>query len=191
MPIVRHGLSLMSIGYLVPPGEAIVWRGPLIHKAINQFLNDVEWGELDYLFIDLPPGTGDAQLSLSQTIPLTGAIMVTTPQNVAVIDVRKGADMFKKVKVPLLGIIENMSYFICPNCNEQHEIFSRGGGKKMAEELSIPFLGELPLEGVVREGGDNGIPAVLSHPDTASSKAFKALARSLAGRISQHHLKGE
>jgi ATP-binding protein involved in chromosome partitioning len=189
MPIVRHGLSLMSIGYLVPPGEAIVWRGPLIHKAINQFLNDVDWGELDYLFIDLPPGTGDAQLSLSQTIPLTGAIMVTTPQNVAIIDVRKGADMFKKVEVPLLGIIENMSYFICPNCNERHEIFARGGGKKMAEELSVPFLGELPLEGVVREGGDNGIPAVLSHKDAASSKAFRDLARSLAGRISQHHLK--
>jgi len=190
MPLIRHGLRLMSIGYLVPQGEAVVWRGPLIHKAIQQFISDVDWGELDYLFIDLPPGTGDAQLSLSSTIPLTGAVMVTTPQNVAVIDVRKGADMFRKVKVPLLGIIENMSYFICPNCKEKHEIFARGGGRQIAEELGVPFLGELPLEGVVREGGDNGIPAVLSHTDAPSSLAFRAMARSLAGRISQQNLSG-
>jgi ATP-binding protein involved in chromosome partitioning len=184
LPLIRHGLRLMSIGYLVPPGESIVWRGPLIHKAVQQFIGDVDWGELDYLFIDLPPGTGDAQLSLSQTIPLTGAIMVTTPQDVAVIDVRKGADMFRKVEVPLLGVIENMSYFICPNCKERHEIFARGGGRRIAEELGVPFLGELPLEGVVREGGDGGIPAVLSHPEAMSSKAFREVARALAGRIS-------
>jgi ATP-binding protein involved in chromosome partitioning len=189
LPLIRHGLRLMSIGYLVPPGESVVWRGPLIHKAIQQFIGDVDWGELDYLFIDLPPGTGDAQLSLTQTIPLTGAIMVTTPQSVAVIDVRKGADMFAKVDVPLLGIVENMSFFICPNCKEEHEIFARGGGRAIAEELQVPFLGELPLEGVVREGGDGGIPAVLSHKEAPSSQAFLALARSLAGRISQRNLR--
>ncbi len=188
-PIIRHGLSLMSIGYLVPPGKSVVWRGPLIHKAVQQFISDVDWGELDYLFIDLPPGTGDAQLSLTQMIPLTGALMVTTPQDVAIMDVRKGADMFVTVKVPLLGIVENMSYFVCPNCQAKHEIFARGGGRKIAEELGVPFLGEIPLEGVVREGGDNGIPAVLSHQDSVSSQAFLKLARSLAGRISQLHLK--
>lgn len=191
LPLIRHGLRLMSIGYLVPPGEAVVWRGPLIHKAIQQFIGDVDWGELDYLFIDLPPGTGDAQLSLSSTIPLTGAVMVTTPQNVALIDVRKGADMFRKVDVPLLGVVENMSYFICPNCKEEHDIFARGGGRKIAEELGVAFLGELPLEAVVREGGDNGIPAVLSHPDAPSSLAIKTVARTLAGKISKQNITEE
>jgi ATP-binding protein involved in chromosome partitioning len=188
LPLIRHGLSLMSIGYLVPPGESVVWRGPLIHKAVQQFLSDVDWGELDYLLIDLPPGTGDAQLSLTQTIPLTCAVMVTTPQQVSVIDVRKGADMFNKVNVPILGVIENMAYFVCPGCGMETEIFSRGGGKQIATELGVPFLGELPIEAIIREGGDNGIPAVLSHKDAISSLAFRELARNLAGGISKLHL---
>jgi ATP-binding protein involved in chromosome partitioning len=180
----------MSIGYLVPPGQSVVWRGPLIHKAVQQFLNDVNWGELDYLLIDLPPGTGDAQLSLSQTIPLTGAVMVTTPQEISLIDVRKGADMFEKVSVPVLGVVENMSYFICPH-GEAVEIFDRGGGKKVAEELDVPFLGEIPIDLSIRVGGDKGIPVVVSEPDSVAAKAFREVARYLAGRVSQLHLGGD
>ncbi|MHC4861890.1 MAG: Mrp/NBP35 family ATP-binding protein, partial [Planctomycetota bacterium] len=155
----RHGLKMMSIGYLVPPDQAVVWRGPLIHKAIQQFLQDVDWGELDYLIIDLPPGTGDAQLSLTQTIPLTGAILVTTPQEISLIDVRKGASMFEKVSVSVLGVVENMSGFVCPHCGEGSEIFDRGGGRRVAKELDVPFLGEIPLDLAVREGGDTGLPS--------------------------------
>ncbi len=184
-PVTRYGIKLMSIGYLVPPGHAVVWRGPLIHKAVQQFLNDVLWGDLDYLVIDLPPGTGDAQLSLTQTIPLTGAVMVTTPQPIALIDVEKGADMFQKVNVPVLGVIENMSTFRCPHCGEETEIFARGGGKAVAASLGVPFLGEIPIDPAVRVGGDDGTPSVISHPDSASTKAFLAAARALAGQVSQ------
>ena len=184
LPVERYGLSLMSIGYLVPPGQSVVWRGPLIHRAVQQFLTDVDWGELDYLLIDLPPGTGDAQLSLSQTIPLTGVVLVTTPQEIALIDVRKGADMFAKVNVPVLGVVENMSYFLPPGSDARIAIFGCGGGKKVADELSVPLLGELPIEVEVREGGDKGVPSVVSHPDSASSRAFREAARALAARIS-------
>ncbi|MCU0726076.1 MAG: Mrp/NBP35 family ATP-binding protein [Planctomycetes bacterium] len=184
LPIKRHGLALMSIGYLIPPGQSVVWRGPLIHKAVQQFLNDVDWGELDYLIVDLPPGTGDAQLSLSQTIPLTGAVMVTTPQEIALIDVRRGADMFAKVNVPILGVVENMSYFLCPGSDTRIEIFGRGGGRRVAEELGVPLLGELPIEVAVREGGDRGVPSVASHPASACSLAFREAARALAARVS-------
>jgi ATP-binding protein involved in chromosome partitioning len=190
MTVNRHGLRMMSIGYLVPPGQAVVWRGPLIHKAIQQFLQDVDWGELDYLVIDLPPGTGDAQLSLTQTIPLTGAILVTTPQEISLIDVRKGASMFEKVSVTVLGVVENMSGFACPHCGETSEIFDRGGGRKVAEELDVPFLGEVPVDPAVRVGGDEGVPSVASHPDSASSQAFAEVARVLAGRVSQLHIGG-
>ncbi|MEN8148384.1 MAG: iron-sulfur cluster carrier protein ApbC [Planctomycetota bacterium] len=189
-PLVRHGLSLMSIGYLVPPGESVVWRGPLIHKAVQQFLTEVAWGELDYLIIDLPPGTGDAQLSLTQTIPLTGAVMVTTPQEISLIDVRRGAAMFDKVKVPILGVVENMSGFACPHCDEVSDIFARGGGQRVAREMNVPFLGEVPIDPAVRVGGDDGIPSVVSHPDSASTKAFTQVARSLAGRVSQMNVSG-
>lgn len=189
-PVRAHGLSLMSIGYLVPPGQSVVWRGPLVHKAIQQFLTDVDWGELDYLVIDLPPGTGDAQLSLTQTIPLTGSVLVTTPQEISLIDVRRGAAMFEKVGVPLLGIVENMSGFACPHCGEVSEIFDRGGGERVAKELDVPFLGAVPIDPSVRAGGDEGTPSVLTHPDAPSTKAFLEVARYLAGRVSQLHLSG-
>ena len=180
----------IRVGYLGPPGQSGVWRGPLIHKAVQQFIQDVAWGDLDYLLIDLPPGTGDAQLSLSQTIPLTGVVMVTTPQEISLIDVRKGADMFAKVAVPLIGVVENMSYFVCPGCGEETEIFFRGGGQKIAKELDVPFLGEIPIDTAIRESGDGGIPVVVGKKDSASARAFVSVARLLAGRVSQLNLGG-
>src|ERR1043166_8055606 len=142
-PALHHGLRVISVGFFVDKGEAVVWRGPMVHRLLQQFLGDVDWGDLDYLVIDLPPGTGDVQLSLSQLIPITGAVMVTTPQDVAVIDVVKGISMFKKVEIPILGVIENMSYYTCPACGHHDEIFSRGGGKKLAESIGTPFFGEI------------------------------------------------
>ncbi len=190
LPVERHGLRLMSIGYMVPAGQSVVWRGPLVHRAVQQFLTDVDWGDLDYLLVDLPPGTGDAQLSLTQTIPLTGAVLVTTPQEIALIDVRKGADMFAKVSVPILGVVENMAWFLPPGSDRPVEIFGRGGGRKVAEELGAPFLGEVPIEVEIREGGDRGMPSVWSHPEAPSSKAFREIARTLAANISRLHLGG-
>ncbi len=185
VPVSAHGMSVISIGYLVPEGKAVVWRGPLLHKAITQFFEDVDWGELDYLIVDMPPGTGDVQISLTQTVPLTGAVMVTTPQPVALTDVVKGADMFERVNVPMLGVIENMSYFICPCCGERAEIFSHGGGEQMAKEHGWPFMGEIPIDPTVRIGGDEGTPVVVSHPDSSIAAAFRATARTLAGKVSQ------
>jgi ATP-binding protein involved in chromosome partitioning len=189
-PVVAHGVKLLSMGYLVPEGQAVVWRGPMLHKAITQFFEDVDWGVVDYLVVDLPPGTGDVQLSLSQIFPLTGAVMVTTPQPVALADVVKGADMFDRVNVPLLGVIENMSYFVCPCCGERSEIFAHGGGRRTAEEHGWPFLGEIPIDPAVREGGDVGTPVVVSHPDSAVARAFAETARALAGKVSQAVLTG-
>jgi ATP-binding protein involved in chromosome partitioning len=189
-PVEAHGLKLLSMGYLVPAGQAVVWRGPMLHKAITQFFEDCDWGEIDYLVVDLPPGTGDVQLSLSQIFPLTGALMVTTPQQVALIDVVKGANMFERVNVPLLGIVENMSYFVCPCCQTRSEIFSHGGGRAAAKEHGWPFLGEIPIDPSVRVGGDAGTPVVVSHPDSVVAKAFRATARTLAGKISQAVLAG-
>lgn len=184
IPAESHGVKMMSMGYLVPEDQAIVWRGPMIHGAIQQFLRDVEWGELDYLLVDLPPGTGDAQLSISQLVPLTGAVIVTTPQEVALHDSRKGLSMFQKVNVPLLGIIENMSYFSCPHCNERTEIFSHGGGRRAAEQLKIPFLGDIPIDPSVRAGGDEGVPILIGQPDSPTSKTFRTIAQALAAQIS-------
>ena len=184
IPAESHGVKMISMGYLVPEDQAIVWRGPMIHGAIQQFLRDVAWGELDYLLVDLPPGTGDAQLSISQLVPLTGAVIVTTPQAVALHDSRKGLAMFQKVNVPLLGIIENMSYFACPHCNERTEIFSHGGGRKAAGQLKIPFLGEIPIDPSVREGGDKGVPVLISQPDSKISDAFRMIAKAVAAQIS-------
>jgi ATP-binding protein involved in chromosome partitioning len=184
LPAESHGVKLMSMGFLIPEDQAIVWRGPMIHGAIQQFLRDVEWGELDYLLVDLPPGTGDAQLSISQLVPLTGAVIVTTPQEVALHDARKGLAMFQKVNVPMIGIIENMSYFLCPHCTERTEIFSHGGGRKAAEKLGIPFLGEVPIDPSVRSGGDSGIPILLSQPNSPTAEAFRKIAQATAARIS-------
>jgi len=189
LPAESHGVKLMSMGYLVPEDQPIVWRGPMIHGAIQQFLRDVDWGELDYLLVDLPPGTGDAQLSISQLVPLTGAVIVTTPQNVALHDSKKGLAMFQKVNVPVLGIVENMSYFVCSHCHERTEIFSHGGGQLAAEKLGVPFLGEIPIDPEVRVGGDSGLPVLVSHPDSPTAEAFRKIAKAIAAQISIQNAK--
>ncbi|MEQ8790260.1 MAG: Mrp/NBP35 family ATP-binding protein [Pirellulaceae bacterium] len=155
-PILADGLPVMSMGFLVPPGEAVVWRGPMLHGAVTQFLRDTDWGELDYLIIDMPPGTGDIALSLSQAIPLTGAVVVCTPQEVALLDAVKAIAMFRKVSIPVLGMVENMSGFICPDCNKRYDIFGSGGARAKAEQLGVPFLGELPINMAIRSHGDEG-----------------------------------
>ena len=186
-PALGYGVKIMSIGFFVPEETPIVWRGPMIHGAIQQFLRDVAWGALDYLIVDLPPGTGDAQLSVAQLVPMTGAVIVTTPQEVALLDSRRGLAMFQKVNVPALGIIENMSYFACPHCQERTEIFSRGGGRKAAEKLGVPFLGEIPLETAIRIGGDEGRPILVAQPDSSVAQAYRAMAGAVAAQISIHN----
>ena len=187
-PLERYGVKVISIQFFVPEGQPIVWRGPLVGGAIQQFLRDVDWGELDYLVIDLPPGTGDAALSLSQLIPLSGAVVVTTPQEVSLIDARKAIAMFDKVNVRTLGVVENMSGFICPNCNEEHDIFGSGGGAKIARELELEVLGRIPIEPGVRTGGDAGVPiSSAQYPGGESSLAaiaLRELARTVAGKVS-------
>ena len=182
-PAEAHGVKIISMGFFVPEETAIVWRGPMVHTAIQQFFRDVLWGELDYLLVDLPPGTGDAQLSLSQIVPLTGVVTVTTPQEVALYDVRKGLMMFKKVNVPLLGVIENMSFFVCGHCGERTEIFSFAGGERAAKKFEIPFLGRIPLDPAIREGGDAGMPIVVSDPNSPLTKAFQGVAEALQTRV--------
>ena len=182
-PAQAHGVKIISMGFFVPEETAIVWRGPMVHTAIQQFFRDVLWGELDYLLVDLPPGTGDAQLSLSQIVPLTGVVTVTTPQEVALYDVRKGLMMFKKVNVPLLGVIENMSFFVCGHCGERTEIFSFAGGERAAKKFDIPFLGRIPLDPAIREGGDAGMPIVVSDPNSPLTKAFQGVAEALQTRV--------
>lgn len=184
LPAESHGVKLISMGFFVPEETAVVWRGPMVHKALEQFYRDVLWGELDYLLIDLPPGTGDAQLTLSQLVPLSGAITVTTPQEVALYDVRKGMMMFQQVNVPLLGIIENMSFFLCPHCGERTEIFSHGGGERASAKFDIPFLGRIPIDPAIRAGGDIGMPIVAAQPGSPTTQAFKEIAAKLAATIS-------
>jgi ATP-binding protein involved in chromosome partitioning len=187
-PVVAHGVQMMSIQYFLTGDAPVIWRGPLIHSAIQQFLRDVEWGELDYLVIDLPPGTGDAALSLAQLIPLSGAVIVTTPQEVSLLDARKAIAMFSKVNVRTLGVVENMSGFVCPDCGAEHDVFGSGGGAKIARELGLEVLGRIPIEPAVRSGGDAGVPITSAqHPDADSSAAAAALrevSRVVAGRVS-------
>jgi ATP-binding protein involved in chromosome partitioning len=180
IPAESHGIKLISMGFFVPEDTAVVWRGPMVHTAIQQLFKDVLWGELDYLLIDLPPGTGDAQLTLTQLVSLAGAVTVTTPQEVALHDVRKGMMMFQKVNVPLLGIVENMSFFLCGHCGERTEIFSHGGGERAADKLGIPFLGRIPIDPAIRAGGDTGNPIVVAKPDSPQAKAFREIAEKLA-----------
>ncbi len=184
VPAENFSVKVMSMGFLVKPDEAVIWRGPMLHGAVNKFLKEVLWGELDYLLCDLPPGTGDVQLSLAQSIPLTGALIVTTPQDVALLDVRKSIAMFEKVKVPILGVVENMSSFVCPHCGKATDIFSKGGGARAAEALRIPFLGEIPLVPEVRSGSDTGHPIVLTQPESPAAKALTDAARKLAAQVS-------
>lgn len=187
VPAESHGIQIMSMAFLVPEDQPVVWRGPMIHGAIQQFLRDVAWGELDYLFVDLPPGTGDAQLSIVQLVPLTGAIIVTTPQDVALLDSKKGLAMFQKVHVPLLGIVENMSTFICPHCQERTDIFSHGGGRDAAQKLDVPFLGDIPIDPAIREGGDHGMPLLVSNPSSPQAEIFRRIARTVAAKISSNN----
>ncbi|MBE2227519.1 MAG: Mrp/NBP35 family ATP-binding protein [Ignavibacteria bacterium] len=182
LPVVRYGLKMMSIGFLVDPGEAVVWRGPMAASALKQFMSDVEWDELDFLLYDMPPGTGDIQLTLTQSLPLTGAVIVTTPQEISLIDARKGAKMFEKVNVPVLGIIENMSYYSNKDGSKEY-IFGEGGGRKLAEEMKLNFLGEIAINTDVRIGGDEGKPIVLGKPDSKEAEQFTAIAKNLAGDV--------
>jgi ATP-binding protein involved in chromosome partitioning len=181
-PIEKYGLKLMSMGFIVSSTQAVIWRGPMVHRAITQFMTDISWGELDYLVIDLPPGTGDAQLTLTQTAPLSGAVIVTTPQDVSLIDARKGLEMFRQVRVPVLGIIENMSGFVSDD-GKRHDIFGAGGGRKLATEASVPFLGELPIDPRVVQCGDTGDPIVHKYPDSPVAKAYLALAKTVAKEL--------
>ncbi len=184
IPIIRYGVKLMSIGFLISEDTPLIWRGPMVMKAVEQLLMDVDWGELDYLMIDLPPGTGDVQLTLAQKVPMTGAVIVTTPQDVALLDVVRGISMFKKLNVPILGIIENMSFFQCPHCGERTEIFSHGGGEVASRKLEVPFLGEVPIDLKTRTGGDTGRPVVIEDPESGQSKIFMKIAEQIASRIS-------
>ena len=184
IPLEAYGVKLMSMGFLVPPDQAVIWRGPMLHSAIRQFLTDVEWGALDYLVIDLPPGTGDAQISLAQAVPLTGGVVVATPQDVALADVVKGITMFRRLQVPVLGVVENMSYFLCPHCHARTDIFAHGGAQQMAEQLDVPFLGEIPLAVAIRVGGDSGKPVAAVHPDSPYALPFKKIAQSVAAAVS-------
>jgi ATP-binding protein involved in chromosome partitioning len=188
LPIERFGLKFISMGNLVRPGQSTVWRGPMLHSFIQQTIKDAKWGELDYLVVDLPPGTGDVQLSLAQTVQLSGAVIVCTPQDVAWIDAARAVDMFKKAQVPILGVIENMSYFIAPDTGQRYHIFGHGGARAHAEAQGLPFLGEIPLGLEVREAGDSGQPAVLAHPNTNEAQAMMQIAKNLAGRISVNSL---
>ncbi|MFN0073746.1 MAG: iron-sulfur cluster carrier protein ApbC, partial [Chloroflexota bacterium] len=183
-PMMAYGVKLMSIGFFIDEDNPVIWRGPMVHGAMQQFLRDVVWGDLDYLVIDLPPGTGDAPLSLAQLIPLSGVVIVTTPQDVALQDVAKGMAMFRKLEVPLIGVVENMSYFICPNCDEHHEIFGQGGGERISKHFGVPFLGKIPLQPRVRQGGDSGQPVVMTHPDSAEAQAFAGVAKAIAAQVS-------
>ena len=183
IPVEAHGIKIMSIGLLVAEREALVWRGPMIHSAVQQFLRDVTWGPLDYLVFDMPPGTGDAQLSLSQVVPLGGVVMVTTPQDVALLDVRKALAMFRKLNVPILGIVENMSCFIAPDTGAKYAIFGEGGGDKVAQEFGVPLLARIPLEMDTRKGGDAGVPVVVGKPESAQAGGFLALAEAVAARL--------
>lgn len=183
-PLQAHGISLMSIGFLVDSDQAMVWRGPMLHSAITQLLRDVRWGELDYLVLDLPPGTGDVPLSLAQLVKAAGVVLVSTPQDVALADVVKARSMFDRVNIPILGIVENMSDFVCPHCEKHTPIFSEGGGARAAEAMSISLLGKIPLDLAIRMGGDRGIPITVEHPDSKQAQAFREMARNVAGKVS-------
>lgn len=184
-PLEVHGLKVISVGLLNPGDKPLIWRGPMLHSIIRQFLGSVEWGKLDFLIIDLPPGTGDVALSLVQTVPLTGAIIVSTPSDVALQDARKAIEMFRQVKVDIVGLAENMSYFVCPHCHHEVDVFSKGGGEKTAQQFGIAFLGNIELDPDIRKAGDTGKPAVLAGEDSPHAKSLYALARKVETRVSE------
>jgi ATP-binding protein involved in chromosome partitioning len=183
-PITRHGLTVMSIGFLIEEETPMIWRGPMVMSALTQMLREVEWGTLDIMVVDMPPGTGDAQLTMAQQVPLKGAVIVSTPQDLALIDARRGIAMFKRVNVPVLGIVENMSTFICPKCGERSDIFGHGGARHEAERLGVPFLGEVPLEMTIRETSDAGLPIVATKPDSPQAAAYRVIAEQVRDQLS-------
>lgn len=182
-PFEKLGLRIMSLGFVLDQDTPVIWRGPMVMRAIEQMLGDVDWGELDYLIVDMPPGTGDAQLTLSQKVPLSGAVIVTTPQDVALIDARKGLAMFRKVNVPVVGLVENMSTFVCPHCGETTDVFRSGGGERVSKELGVPLLGKIPLDPAIVEGGDSGTPIAAAEPDGPHGEAFRAIAEAVAETV--------
>jgi ATP-binding protein involved in chromosome partitioning len=190
-PIQAHGIKMISMAVLVPPDKPMILRGPMLHGVVRQFLSDVNWGELDYLIVDMPPGTGDVQLSLAQLVPVQGAVLVTTPQEVSLSDVRRAVKMFEQVNVPVLGVVENMSYFIAPDTGTKYEIFGKGGGQKLAEEYGLNLLGQIPMGIEVREGGDNGSPVVVSAPESPQAAAFRKVAEEVARQVSIEAMKPE
>jgi ATP-binding protein involved in chromosome partitioning len=189
VPPEAHGIKVISMGMLVPPDQPVIWRGPMLHGAVQQFMREVAWGEVDYLVVDLPPGTGDVSLSMAQSVPVAGAVLVTTPQGVSVADVRKAVGMFRQLNIPILGVIENMSYFACPHCGEVTEIFGSGGGEAMARDMGIPFLGKVPIDTRVRQGGDEGAPIVSAVPEAPAAKAFDEVARKVAAQVSIQNMR--
>jgi len=184
VPAEKYGLKVISMGFLTQDDAPIIWRGPMLHGALQQFFREVAWGNLDYLVIDLPPGTGDVALSLSQTVPVAGAIVVTTPQQVSLADSRRAIAMYKKLNIPPLGVIENMSHFVCPSCSHEADIFGHGGGEQMAADLSVPFIGRIPIYQPIREGSDTGVPLLISEPDSPAGRAFMAAAEQAAAQVS-------
>lgn len=191
IPVEAHGVKLISMAVLQPGDKPLIVRGPILHGLVKQFLSDVKWGELDYLIVDMPPGTGDVQLSLAQLVPVQGAVLVTTPQEVSLIDVRRALRMFETVAVPVLGVIENMSYFIAPDTGNRYNIFGEGGGQKLADEYGVPFLASIPMGIEVREGGDRGVPVVVGHPESPQAQAFRRAAEEVARQVSIEALKPE
>jgi ATP-binding protein involved in chromosome partitioning len=183
LPLRAHGLQVMSMGFLIDPDQPMVWRGPMVTQALNQLLQQTRWSALDYLIVDMPPGTGDIQLTLSQRVPVSGAVIVTTPQDIALLDARKGLQMFRKVSVPVLGIVENMSTHICSNCGHAEAIFGSGGGERMARDFDVELLGRLPLELAIREQTDSGSPTVVAAPDSPAAQAYLQTARRMAARL--------
>jgi len=191
IPIEAYGVRIMSMAFLQPGDKPMIVRGPILHGLVKQFLSDVKWGELDYLIVDMPPGTGDVQLSLAQLVPVQGAVLVTTPQDVAIADVRRALRMFETVAIPILGVVENMSYFIAPDTGNRYDIFGEGGGEKLAAMYGVPFLGSIPLGIEVREGGDKGVPIVVSQPDSPQAQAFRRVAEEVARQVSIEAMKPE
>ena len=183
-PPVAHGVPVMSIGFFLERDQAVIWRGPMLGKALQQLMSDVEWGELDYLVVDMPPGTGDVQITFSQQLKCSGAVLVATPQDVALADVVRAKSMFDKVHIPIVGMVENMSYFVCDGCGKQHSIFSRGGAQRAADSFGVPFLGEIPIVSAIREYGDKGVPILAQEPDSPTGQAFLEVAARLAGQLS-------
>jgi ATP-binding protein involved in chromosome partitioning len=184
IPAEKYGLQVISMGFLTKDDAPIIWRGPMLHGALQQFFREVRWAQLDYLVVDLPPGTGDVALSLSQTVPVSGSVVITTPQTVSVADTRRAVAMYQKLNIPTLGLIENMSHFVCPACSHESDIFGKGGGENLANEMSVPFLGRIPIHEPIRIGGDTGVPIAIGEPNSVAAKAFRAAAERLAAQLS-------